>query len=174
MTSRVTATGWTSVSLALVLALTGCVGDADGVAGPTASSAPSAAEPSRVASEPGGEATISDGATEPEGDASGSGDVEDLAIPAPRGIVLDALADAKLDIGGQRQLYYRDDDFDRVVAFYDDWTGKHGEWARGQSQDSVTFQRLDGDRVSFINITPDQQAGDLDRGLLTFVLIVAG
>jgi hypothetical protein len=97
----------------------------------------------------------------------------DFAIPAPEGLVLDALVDSGLDMEGQRQLYYENDDFDRVVAFYDDWTSQNGEWTRGEAEGIVTFQSLDGDSLRWITITPDHDPGAQADGPVTYVLLVA-
>jgi hypothetical protein len=73
----------------------------------------------------------------------------------------------------KRQLYYTSDDFDRVVAFYDDWTSQNGEWARGEAEGTVTFQGLDGEGVRSITISPEHDPGAQADGPVSYVLLVA-
>jgi hypothetical protein len=112
------------------------------------------------------------------GDDGGAGDAAaddevDFPIPAPDGLVLDALAEAGLDMSGQRQLYYERGDLDRIVAFYDDWTGQNGEWSRGEAQGTVVFQEMSGGPTRSITITPDHDPGAQADGPVTYVLLVA-
>ena len=168
MTSRRTRRVQTALALMALLASTGCGGDADdGGAAATTTPAATVNDGTVAATEPGG-GDDADGATSTDG----SGDGADFSIPAPDGLVLDALVDAGLDIPGQRQLYYPDEDFDRVVAFYDDWTGQEGEWARTEVEGVVVYQQVDGEAIRIITITPDEDAGAQAPGPLTFVLLV--
>lgn len=112
-------------------------------------------------------------------DASSEGGSDDMsggdfAIPAPDGLVLDALVDSGLDLSGQRQLYYDDDDFDRVVAFYDDWTSQDGEWVKSEIEGTVTFQGFETDNIRLITITSDFDPGAQADGPVTYLLLVAG
>ncbi|MDJ0771199.1 MAG: hypothetical protein QNJ12_20595 [Ilumatobacter sp.] len=109
-------------------------------------------------------------------DSSGSADTGggDFPIPAPDGLILDALVDAGIPMDSQRQLYYPNDDFDRLVAFYDDWISQNGEWARTEVEGSVIYQSFDDDRIRQISITPDEDPGAQAEGPAIFVLLVAG
>ena len=109
-----------------------------------------------------------------DGDAAADAAGDDFPIPAPDGVVLDALVDAGIQTDGQRQLYYPDDDVDRLVAFYDDWTGQNGDWAKTEAGGTVVYQRLDGAGLEQISNTPEQDPGAQADGPLTFVLLVAG
>ena len=109
-----------------------------------------------------------------DGPSGGAADVGDFPIAAPDGLLVDALADAGIPMAGQRQLYYPSDDFDRVVAFYDDWTSENGEWSRSESGGVVVFQRLDSDGIESITITPGHDPGAQADGLVTFALLISG
>ena len=152
-----------------MLSLAACGDDADD---PTAVSGEDGGAAAETAGDGNGDAGDgdSDGALVTEG--TGAGD--DFPIPLPEGVVLDALADAGLSFESQRQLYYPSDDYGRVVAFYDEWTSANGEWARGEAAGTVSVQRIDGDGMQSIAITPDQDPGAQAEGPLTFVLLVAG
>jgi hypothetical protein len=147
------------LSVLAVLGLAACGGDDDEGSDAAVSGADDADDVSTEAGSGGGDSV----------DAGGG----DFAIPAPDGLVLDALVDSGLDMEGQRQLYYDSDDFDRVVAFYEDWTSDNGEWARAEAEGTVTFQGLDGDGIRSITISPDHDPGAQADGPVTFVLLVA-
>lgn len=123
-----------------------------------------------------GEQTGGD-ATADGGGAAAGGDGVDFVIPAPDGLVVDALVDAGIDMvsdgTGQRQLYYDDADFDRVVAFYDDWTAANGDWQKSEVDGDVVFVGLDVDVIRTIAVTPDYDPGAQADGLVTYVLLVA-
>ncbi|MGI9645087.1 MAG: hypothetical protein ACR2O6_07245 [Ilumatobacteraceae bacterium] len=118
----------------------------------------------------GGDSDGSAGASSSDGSADAAGG--DFPIPAPDGLVLDALADSGIESTGQRQLYYENDDLERVTAFYDDWTGQNGEWAKTEAEGFVTFIGLDGGGT--ISITPEHDPGAQADGPVTFVLLIAG
>ncbi len=158
-----------------ILAVAGCGGDDD-----DAESEPADVEAS---DSDGGDA--SDGASDANDDGIGSGGASDdggsadaggadFPIPAPDGLLLDALVDAGIGIEGQRQLYYPNDDFDRIVDFYDDWTDQNGEWARTEVEGTVVYQSLDSDGIRQISVTPDEDPGAQAEGPATFVLLIAG
>jgi hypothetical protein len=150
-------------------ALGACGGDDDGGSDPpdaaatesTADAAPG--EPTGVGSEDEGEAGAADAAA----------DDVDFPIPAPDGLVLDVLASTGADFSsGQRQLYYASDDFDRVVAFYDDWTGGAGDWSRSETDGTVLFQDIGGEFIRMITISPEEDPGALADGPVTSVILV--
>jgi hypothetical protein len=149
-----------------IVALAGCGSDDDAGGG-----AGSAEAGGGASTEP-----IGDGEGDSGGSsgASGSGsvDVGDFPIPAPDGVVLDALADAGIPMDSQRQLYYANGDFDRVVAFYDDWTSQNGVWSRGEAEGTVVFRDISGEALQSISVTPDQDPGAQADGPATFVVLV--
>lgn len=98
---------------------------------------------------------------------------DDFPIPRPDGLVLDALADSGIVSPGQRQLYYAGDDFDRVVAFYDDWTAGDDAWMRTESGGIVVYSRSETESVFTISITPDHDPGAQADGPVTYVLLIA-
>ena len=151
---------WVVVVLLAVVGLAACGDDGDG-------SAPDTPTPGS----PDSGTDASDGS---DGSSGGSADVGDFPIAAPDGLLLDALADAGIPMAGQRQLYYPNDDFDRVVAFYDEWTTENGEWSKGESGGVVVYQRLDSEGIESITITPDHDPGAQADGLVTFALLVSG
>jgi hypothetical protein len=136
--------------------LTGCRGDDD------------AADAGETGPDGDGDSEGSSGASS----GGGSVDVGDFSIPAPDGLLLDALADAGIAMDSQRQLFYENDDFDRIVAFYDEWTGQNGEWSRSKAEGSVLLQDISGGALQMISITPDPDPGAQADGPVTFVLLV--
>lgn len=180
MAHRARSGWWRSVvgatALLAVLGASACSGDDD--AGSDAGDV--VAEPgdqdadAGAGEQTGGDDAVADGDTP---GAAADGDAVEFVIPAPDGLVLDALADAGLDMAsggtGQRQLYYPGADFDRVVAFYDDWTAANGEWARTEVAGDVVFTGLDVDVIRTIAITPDYDPGAQADGPVTYVLLVA-
>ncbi len=151
---------------ALTLLLGACGGDDDTASGDRNPAADDGgdSEPSDAGS--GGEPGDSDGGSS-DADAD-----DDFPIPRPDGLVLDALADSGIDSPGQRQLYYEDGDFDRVVAFYDDWTTEDGGWTRSESAGSVVFSGSDTERVRTISIKPGHDPGAQADGPVTYVLLI--
>lgn len=163
------------VALLVALVLAGCGGYGDD-ASPDASDSSGADTDGGGdgSGETGGEST-GDGGDGGAASADGGGSSgDDFPIPMPDGLVLDALADAGIPMDAQRQLYYDDGDYDRVVAFYDDWTSSNGEWSRGEAEGTVVFHRLDGEGTQQITVSPNQDAGAQVDGPVTFVVLVAG
>ncbi len=156
-------------------ALPACGGDDDGSEPADAAASEPAADDNSgddgAGDDGGGDSDASGGS----GDAGSAGtDGADFPIPAPDGLVLDALVDSGLDLAdsGQRQLYYENDDFDRVVSFYDDWTSQDGNWSRGESEGTVVYQDVGGDSLRMITISPGHDPGAQADGPVTFVLLV--
>ena len=130
------------------------------------------------------EAAASEPSTDDSGGEDGAGkdgapdatvtDDVDFPIPAPDGLVLDALVDAGIDMagGGQRQLHYGTDDFDRLVTYYDEWTGQNGDWAKNEVDGTIVFQDVGGEFIRAITITPDHDPGAQADGPVTFLLLV--
>lgn len=162
------------LAVAALVGLAACGGDDDAgsdAAGVEAS-APAVDGEVEADDAPGG-ADSDDPAATASGDDSVDTGGGDFPIPAPDGLVLDVLVDAGLDMEGQRQLLYDNDDFDRVVAFYDEWTSREGEWAQGESEGTVVLQRLDGAGIRSITIAPNHDPGAQAEGPVTLVLLVA-
>lgn len=149
---------------ALTLLLGACGGDDDSASGDAATADDGGDSGS---SDAGASAVVGD-----SGDRNSDAADDDFPIPRPDGLVLDALADSGIPSPGQRQLYYEADDFDRVVAFYDDWTVEDGGWTRAESSGNVVFSGSDTERVRTISITPDHDAGAQADGAVTYVLLI--
>ncbi len=156
----------------LGLGLAACGGDDDDLASEAADAVVSGGD--ETDDDPAGSDDESGGQSDRSGGGSADAGGEDFPIPAPDGLVLDALADAGVPMDAQRQLFYEDGDFDRVVGFYDDWTAENGEWSRGESEGTVVYQSLDGDGIRAITVSPGHDAGAQADGPVTFVLLVAG
>lgn len=175
MTHRWTRRRWLAIVALLAtpaaLGLAACDDDDAGLDTPATESEVDEASPD-TDNGAGGDAADDSGQPSDGNDSAEAG-ADDFPIPAPDGLVLDALADAGITMSAQRQLYYEDDDYDRVVAFYEDWTSQNGEWATGQAEGVITFQSLDTDVIRSIAITPDHDPGAQADGLVTFVLLVA-
>ena len=102
----------------------------------------------------------------------GAADETEGGIPFPGGAV-DMLAEAGINMEGQRQLAYPVDAFDELVAFYDNWTSSHpGETVRSELDGQVLFQVFDGsDIAAMITIVSDGQES-FDGEPITFVILV--
>lgn len=160
--------------IASVLGLPACGGDDDDAGSePADVGAPARDGDDEAGAADDGNETAANGGDAEGGEGDGPTASDGFPIPAPDGLVLDALVDAGVDIGGQRQLLYENDDFDRVVAFYDDWTDGNGEWSRGESDGTVLFQDVGGVAIRTISITPDHDAGAQADGPVTIVVLVA-
>jgi hypothetical protein len=67
---------------------------------------------------------------------------EDFPIAIPDGWVVDFHGRSGLTVARAVQVYYPADDFDRIVAFYDDWTeGQPDEYTRTEAGDAARFIR---------------------------------
>ncbi len=145
----------------------GCGGDDDGI-GSSATADQADAD--------GSSTETGDDGSDPDGSAGGSGaSVDgDFPIPIADGVLLDVLADAGVPMAGQRQLFYPEADFDRIVAFYEDWVGGRDGWARTELDGQVFFQQVGGDGLQAITIAPQHDGGAQADGPVTFVLLVAG
>lgn len=125
-----------------------------------------------VAADSGASDAADNGGPVASGDSSTDTAEDDFPIPRPDGLVLDALADSGIASPGQRQLYYLADDFDRVVAFYDDWTAGDDAWTRTESGGIVVYSGIDTERIRTITITPDHDPGAQADGPVTYVLLI--
>lgn len=152
---------------AIALVLAGCGDDSGDDAAP--SEGGDAGTSDTGASNGGSDDTGADDAG--DGGNVGSADDADISIPIAPGAVLDVLADAGIPIAGQRQLYYPVDQFDALVAFYDEYTSGEGEWARSEVDGAVTYLRVDGETQT-ISITPNHETGAEYDGPVTFAFLV--
>lgn len=164
---------WLAIAVVLVaLGFAGCGGDGDDAASDAADAVASGGDDAGDASPESG--SESGGELDSSNDGSDDSGGDDFPIAVPDGLLLDALADAGVPMDSQRQLFFEDDDFDRIVTFYDDWTTENGEWSRGESEGTVVYQQLDGDSIQMITVSPGHDAGAQADGPVTFVLLVAG
>ena len=97
-------------------------------------------------------------------------------IPFPAG-GRDLLAEAGIEIGGQRQLAYPRDAYDEIVAFYEDWVESHpGQVVSSEIDDQRLWQLLPeegGGMVGAITVVKDSEES-VGGDLVTFVLLVDG
>ncbi len=109
-------------------------------------------------------------------DPSASAGETEGGIPYPAG-GLDVLANAGIEIAGQRQLHYPVDRFDELVAFYDDYVaGLGGQSARGDVDGLINWQVFAEDgSLSLISVEPqlETRLGGEDV-TVTFVFLVDG
>lgn len=164
-----------AVGLLASLALLGCGGGDDDDAGSdSATKESSSPDAGATAADTGTDADTDSAGSSPAVVVEGDGASDDFPIAAPDGVVLDANAAVGLDMASQRHLLYPNDDFDRVVAFYDDWTSQNGEWSRVDSEGKVFYQFASTDEIRSITVSPDFDPGAMADGPLTQVLLVAG
>lgn len=154
-------TTFNALLLVLALMLAGCGGDDTG-GGESGGGESGSADTGSETTDAGSEPVIVVG--DPD---------EDFPIPIPDGLLLDAHADAGISISSQRALFYENGDFDRIVAFYDDWTSDNGEWSRTEAAGSVAYQRLDTETLWSIVVTPDHDPGAQADGPVTTVQLLA-
>ena len=130
------------------------------------------------------------GADEPDGSGSGGdtagsssgggsdGDSDEGTVelsgdfPVPLADGLDRVIIEIVGSDGQstiRQLAYPRDDFDRIVAFYDDWASSQAdEWFRSESEGVVSwFLNSDGKAASVVINRDFEESGDI----ITFVMM---
>lgn len=168
---------WLAPMVIVGLLFAGCSSDGDDDGG------------SIFTEDPGGDgATDSDtdvaddaGDSDGDGDSGSSGDGGDPAaaggeteggIPFPAG-GLDLLADAGIEIAGQRQLEYPADRADEIIAFFDEWAESTGdEVFEGIASGTRTWQVIgEGSSLATVTVEPDFPAS-AGGGTVTFVLIV--
>lgn len=118
------------ITLILVTSLVACGGGDDA----------SDADPTASGTDNGGADGTATAAAASNGDRpAGAG--EDFPVAIPGGWVIDIHGRAGLEIQNQIQVLYPLDQFDSVVAFYDQWTvDQPAEYARSETEDSVLFR----------------------------------
>ncbi|MEM9468083.1 MAG: hypothetical protein AAGA90_22125 [Actinomycetota bacterium] len=134
----------------------------------------------------GGDGAVVADDSDPGGDGGGSGELDrdpsaasgetEGGIPYPAE-GLDVLADAGVEIAGQRQLHYPVDRFDELVAFYDDYVdGLGGQSGRAEVAGAVSWQVFaDDGTLSLITVEPEFETRLGGEPItVTFVLLVDG
>jgi hypothetical protein len=146
-----------TAAAAVLLVGSGCSGDDD---------AASDASPADVDTGTDGEAGTDD-ADASSGGSGGSpaGDLpdsvrDDFPVAIPEGWTVDLNAEVGITGGGAAHLLYPNDDFDRIVAFYEDWTdAQPDDYSRTdaptENGEGVIFTPLTG--TGTISITSDEQ-----------------
>lgn len=124
------------------------------------------------AEDDGGDAATASGTAFPEGID------EDFPVPVPAGWEIDILEELAEDgltvTNGGVQVMYANDDFDRLVTFYDEWTGTDtADYVRSEAGDSMVYQRMESPvyQITFTKNTEEQ--GNLYT-LLVIVVIDGG
>ncbi len=108
------------------------------------------------------------------GDPGAAAGETEGGVPFPAG-GLDILADAGIQIGGQKQLEYPAERADEIIAFFESWVDtQSGQVVSAQIDDARTWQVFEeggSALVASITVETDfpESAGD---GIVTFVLIV--
>lgn len=159
--------------LALTLIIAACGGD-DGGSDATSPSSDQTSGGSNSddggdgdESTPGGGGFTGDDA---RADATGAG--EDFPIPIPGGWEIDGLAvleEQGASFSGGVQLYYAQEDFDELIAFYDEWTAAQpDEYSRNEANGNVVYSKASP--LAQITISKDFEN---QGGLWTFLVISA-
>lgn len=116
----------------------------------------------------------SGGGTGDGGDAdssdSAAGDLpksvpEGFPVAIPAGWEIDVNEEMGLTVSAAR-LLYSSDEYDNLVAFYDEWTGSDSsEYSRTEASDSIIYTRLESPTY-LISITRDHEERDQTWTLL--------
>ena len=148
-----------------ILALAGCGSSGDD------DSSPFGLGPDETDSGSDGDGT-SDTSSESAGDGSDSGSSGEGSspIPAPDG------GNVIFEAAGQRQMTFPAGDFDRIVAFYEEWVaGTGGEWARSEAGNVITWLGVGGASGLPSQIIVEQDFQESTSGdLVTYVVVVGG
>lgn len=95
---------------------------------------------------------------------------DDFAVGIAPGWVFDALGDIGMTNTTGVQLFYPNDSFDEVVAYYDDWTGSQSvEYARAEVGDDVVYQSMETP-IILITVSPEHTY-ESQGETFTFLLI---
>ncbi len=168
-----------AVMFALVLVLAACGGDDSGDSDSDEDSNQSSQD--GTGSDNGGNSDGDGNGASSGGDSSGvdgtgfpQGADEDFPIPVPEGWEIDVyaeLAEEGVTLTGGVQVYYPQDEFDEIVAFYDEWYDNvpdPDQWARSETVGTVVYTRVSP--LAQISISQDVE----ERGeLRTFLTISA-
>lgn len=88
-----------------------------------------------------------DSAPSASGTAFPEGIDEDFLVPVPAGWEIDIyeeLAEQGVTVSAGVQVLYPNDDFDRIIAFYDDWTEQDSvDHVRSEAGDTIVYQRME-------------------------------
>ena len=135
-----TTTRLLAVLVALALVASACGGD-DGADTSDSDQATenTSSDNGSGASSPGG------GFTTEDARAAAVGAGAEFPIPIPGGWLLDQFAELEeqgATLSGGVALEYANDDFDELVAFYDEWTAAQpDEYVRGEEDDTVVYTK---------------------------------
>lgn len=148
-----------------MLALTACASGDDGAPSTTAFEEDSDnGSGNQGGTDNGG--SVPSGSNEPPASLS-----DDFPVAIAPGWVFDLLGDIGLTNTTGAQLYYPDEAFDEVVAYYDDWTSSQSvEYARTESSSEVIYQSMETP-IILITVTPHHE----ERGeTFTYLLVAVG
>lgn len=160
---------------AVVLAAAACGGD-NGSDPPTSSSDQSPDDNSvdNGGTDDGGDEDGSSNAgntSSPSGTAFPEGIDEDFPVSVPAGWEIDIyeeLAEQGVTVSAGVQVLYANDEFGRIVAFYDDWTGTDtADYVRSEAGDMIIYSRTESP-VYTITVTKNHEERD---SLFTYLLI---
>ncbi len=137
-----------------------------------------------AACSPGGDATPSTATSQQAAQSDQGGDAAPAAVPGadipssvrdgfpvaiPGGWDKDILADLGLTETTGAQLLYPREDFDRIVAFYDQWTAdQSGDYLKTEGPEIVVFTSMESPSIT-ISVSQDIE----ERGTLYTQLLVA-
>lgn len=162
-----------SVSLVLAMVIAGCGGSDEGA--PTTQGSGQTADNGGDGGGGGDDGTNDGGDTAPPA-ASGDGPVgtdEDFPVPVPAGWEIDIygeLAEQAGIVNSGVQVLYPADDFDSIIAFYDDWTtSQPAEYSRTVAGDQVLYIGMESP-IYWITVTANEEQRDQTWTLLQVVL----
>lgn len=112
-----------------------------------------------------------DSAPSASGTAFPEGIDEDFLVPVPAGWEIDIyeeLAEQGVTLSGGVQVLYPNDDFDRIIAFYDEWTEQDTvDHVRSEVADTIVYSRMEAP-ISQITVQRNYEERD---GTWTFLVI---
>ncbi|KAA3640242.1 MAG: hypothetical protein DWP92_03345 [Armatimonadetes bacterium] len=98
-------------------------------------------------------------------------------VPVPAGWEIDIygeLAEFGATVGPGVQVLYPADEFDGIVAFYDDWTTSQStEYARTEAGDQILYVGME-EPIYWITVTANEEQRDRTWTLLQIVLASGG
>ena len=150
----------TVLAIVLLVALTGCSAGDDNSASPGDTVQPATGDDS--GSDGDAPESAGGGDTSPtQSDGSPAGAGEDFPIAIPNGWEIDIHAEIGLTGSGGVQLLYPDDEFDTLVAFYDQWTSDQtDEYAKSEADDLILFTRMDSPAYTIAVTGNHEERGD--------------
>lgn len=104
-----------------------------------------------------------EGAASASGTDFPEGTDEDFPVPVPAGWEIDIfeeLAEQGATMSGGVSVLYSNDDFDRIIAFYDQWTGEDTvDYVRSEAGDAIIYSRMESP-IYTINVTGNHEERD--------------